>query len=160
MRFYAFTNYYLSSLQKGLQAQHATAEMFVDYGDLAWHPAGVVLDKWAEEHKTTIILNGGNSADLTTLYQELAVIGNELDLPVSCFEEDKQSLNGAMTCVAIVVPENVYSAASAIRAGALCRQRSHTDQVVVELQGEKDQHILEVMEYRLANILNRYSLAN
>lgn len=108
MRFYAAGNYYLSSIQQGIQAAHALGEMFnqYPYGD---SPVGRTLRDWSANHKTMVLLNGGNSAGLRDLWQLLSDPRNT-SLPVSKFHEDDQSLDGALTCVAIVLPERLYEA--------------------------------------------------
>lgn len=108
MRFYAMGNYYLSSIQQGIQAAHALGEMFnqYPYGD---SPAGQRLRDWSLNHKTMVLLNGGNGANLRDLWTLLSDERNT-DYVVSKFHEDDQSLDGALTCVAILLPERMYDA--------------------------------------------------
>ena len=108
MRFYSFTNYYLSSIQLGIQSAHALGEMFnqYPYGD---SPVGRTLREWSANHKTMVLLNGGNSAALRDLWTLLSDPRNT-KYPVSKFSEDEASLDGALTCVAIVLPEYMYDA--------------------------------------------------
>lgn len=108
MRFYAMGNYYLSSIQQGIQAAHALGEMFNQspYGD---SPVGRYLRDWCMNHKTMVLLNGGNSADLRDLWTLLSDERNT-QYPIGKFSEDEQSLDGALTCVAIVLPERLYNA--------------------------------------------------
>ena len=116
MRAYFFGNYYLSSIQQGIQAQHCTAEMFVKYysSDSAGHS---ILHEWAKNHKTTIVLNGGNSSDLENFLQFIreGEYSNQHVYPFVSFNEDTQSLNQALTCVGIILPDVVYSTAEALR---------------------------------------------
>ena len=65
MRAYYFGNFYLSSIQQGIQAGHVTHELFVKYPD-RHIPAsqGDRLWEWAEHHKTMILLNGGMASRL------------------------------------------------------------------------------------------------
>lgn len=110
MRLYSFTNYYMSPLQLGLQTAHLVADMF------AHHSCGNVLTdrlhEWAVHHKTIIILNGGNSANITDIYQQLQRVNTSLCLPMGIFQEDMESLNGAVTVTGIVVPSKIYEYAS------------------------------------------------
>lgn len=108
MRFYSFTNYYLSSIQIGIQTAHALGEMFnqYPYGD---SPAGQRLRDWSANHKTMVLLNGGNGASLRDLWTLFSDERNT-DHIVSKFHEDDQSLDGALTCVAILLPERLYDA--------------------------------------------------
>lgn len=108
MRLYTFCNYYLSSIQQGIQSAHIIGEMFAGGVDMG--PATLtVLYDWAKNHKTMVVLNGGNSADLTDLKYKLSAIADRLYLPCASFREDGQSLNNALTCVGVVVPENIYA---------------------------------------------------
>lgn len=118
MRLYTFCNYYLSSLQQGLQTAHVVHELFTKYGDVN---EGHRYDKleyeqllnWAEDHKTIVILNGGNCLTLNDLLTFL--YGDSNEFAFSGFYEDEQSLNNALTCVGIVLPERIYDAAEKIR---------------------------------------------
>lgn len=114
MRFYGFGNYYLSSLQQGLQAAHVVAEIALSSrfkGGQWWH----TFEQWAEFHKTIVLLNGGNSADLRDLFFFLD--SKENPYPYEMFCEDQQSLDRAATCVGIILPEEIYNSAAAIRSG-------------------------------------------
>jgi hypothetical protein len=144
MRFYAFTNFYLSSIQKGIQAQHCTAELFTHYNRQS--RGGKLLYDWAQNHKTTIVLNGGNCADLKNLFLSLRALCDELGFPYTSFQEDEQSLNGAITCVGVVLPARIYETASLMR----------TSSEVVDVPGEP----LTWVEEQLIGILNNHSLAS
>lgn len=120
MRFYSFVNYYLSPLQHGLQTAHCVSEMAKNVTLAATiNPNGLTdgarigsyakYFEWADEHKTIIICNGGNSLMLQVLFEKLIALGAKLALPVVKFHEDEQSLNFALTSVAILVPEEFYS---------------------------------------------------
>lgn len=110
MRLYTFGNFYLSSIQQGIQAAHLVADMFVDHQTPSI--ARDVLYDWAANHKTMISLNGGNHADITEKFLLIRRLGAELSLPVGSFSEDEMSLNRAMTCTGIVVPQRVYDFAA------------------------------------------------
>ncbi len=111
MRAYFFGNFYLSSIQQGIQAQHCTAEMFVKYG--AYKNAYDVLHQWAYEHKTSILLNGGDQEALVELWHLLRDEDNPY--PWAKFEESKGALNEALTCVGIILPEEIYTDAEEFR---------------------------------------------
>lgn len=106
MRLYTFTNYYLSSLQNGLQTAHVVSDLF------ALHPTNRGLHVWAAVHKTIIILTGGNSADLDIISNQLDDLGGRLGLATATFREDGPSLNHATTACGIIVPANVYEYAA------------------------------------------------
>jgi hypothetical protein len=131
MRFYAFGNYYLSSLQQALQANHVCVEMYNMYNyqflenreqEVGLTKTGAknlktwgYLKSWARSHKTIVLLNGGNSKDLSDIYSLMNCEQYEEfqhDYPYAKFCEDQDSLCGALTSVGIVLPPLVYETAA------------------------------------------------
>lgn len=113
-RFYGFGNYYLSSLQQGLQAGHCVAELFVQNVDEK-NKSAIVYD-WAANHKTMVLLNGGNSGSLQELYDFFSQLKRDgMDLPFVKFHEDQVSLGGALTYVGMIVPSYIYDLAVTYR---------------------------------------------
>lgn len=111
MRYYGFSNYYLSSLQVGLQNAHCIAEMSTRYRlQTALHTQ---YQNWALDHRTIILLNGGNQVALHELLTYFDA--DENPYAWDYFEEDEQSLNGCLTCVGIIIPEEIYNAAQLVR---------------------------------------------
>jgi len=106
MRLYSFVNYYLSPLQHGLQTAHCVSDMSGRY--TMSDRRGDAYLAWAASHKTIIICNGGNVAMLEDLHTRLTDFADEFNLPLVKFYEDEQSLNNALTSVAIIVPEKFY----------------------------------------------------
>lgn len=106
-RAYFFGNMYLSSIQQGIQAQHCTAELFVKYPTIETRstPADR-LHLWAKDDKVTIVLNGGYSDMLAELLQFFESPDNPY--PFASFHESEEALNGALTCVGVVLPNKVY----------------------------------------------------
>ena len=148
MRGYFFGNFYLSSLQQGLQAAHAVADLFIEYPH-ANNSAGKLLRDWATNHKTIIILNGGNAETLDALYQELVPIADKAGFPVTIFREDEVSLNNATTCVGIVLPESWYDHDLKAELDTIAYGvAADVGQIPLSPQGE------------LKQILNRYRLAH
>lgn len=106
-RLYAFVNYYLSSIQQGIQTGHAAVDMVRKYAaDLPHSPNQKMMAEWADNHKTFITLNGGNSGSLRMIKQVVSASA----YPWVTFSEDEESLGGIMTTVAVIVPENIYDA--------------------------------------------------
>lgn len=107
-RAYFIGNMYLSSIQQGIQAAHVLQEMNNEYC-LNTTNAGCVLYEWATRDKTIILLNGGYSSNLQELYEKLfSLTHNGTVFPVAKFHEERDSLNGALTSVGIIVPNTVY----------------------------------------------------
>lgn len=109
MRFYAIGNQYLSSIQQGIQAFHCLGEMVNQYPKDSDCFANKVFHEWLTEHKTLICLNGGNNAKLEDMWDFLQIASYKNSYPWATFHEDEQSMGGMLTCVGIVVPEEVYS---------------------------------------------------
>lgn len=113
-RFYGFGNYYLSSIQQGIQSAHVLGELFVKYNQPDSIEQKILYD-WAKNHKTMVLLNGGNSASLKELHNFFNEVASER-YPFASFNEDEQSLDCALTCVGIILPEKIYSLMGKMRA--------------------------------------------
>ena len=128
MRCYHFGNFYLSSIQQGIQAAHAQMELFVKYQDtginyvedyqptideIEYQQKVDDLYDWAENHKTMVCLNGGDLQDLKNIEELMESLENKY--PWSTFYEDEYSLGAILTNVAIVLPEEIYENAAKIR---------------------------------------------
>ena len=68
-----------------------------------------------------IVLNGGAAGDLherrLQLFNNISNIEEEVGIktiPWASFHEDKNSLDGAITCVGLVLPESIFNAQEAI----------------------------------------------
>lgn len=126
MRCYTFGNYYMSSIQQGIQAAHSISELFVKYYDFELDDNSSVLEQeryfikeslydWAENHKTMVCLNGGALGDLKNI-REL-MLDPENKYAWSTFYEDEHSLGEILTNIAIILPESIYDSAAKIRSG-------------------------------------------
>lgn len=151
MRAYFFVNAnWLRPVQHGIQAKHcgdeialkvlpgmlpgsADAEMF-----RMWH-------EWAQNHKTVIVLDGGAHGDLVEIAEFFRRKDNPY--PSASFCEDEYSLNGAMTSVGIVLPEELYERARMVREDDLSNDTE-------DLRDPKD-----IWEAELIELLNSRSLA-
>jgi len=111
LRAYFFNNMYLTGIHAGIQAQHCTAEMFMKYsgyGATSENKPWRVLHNWAEDEKTTIILNGGYASNLLLI--ESLFEDEENEYPWDVFHESEDALEGCITSVGIILPERIYSA--------------------------------------------------
>ena len=152
MRYYGFTNMYLSPIQVGIQNAHCLVAIGREYDNkeliLQGSPANLDYADWADNHRTMVCLNGGNQADLIE-------IGNFFDLPNNpyawgSFYEDEQSLNGCLTCVGIIIPERIYEIAKLIR-----EDKSH--QLIDELMMHAG---FTGWQFELMEMINSFRLAN
>lgn len=119
LRAYFFQNMYLQGIHAGIQSQHTTGEMFVKYNpnhlDIETDCVGncpklgptEMLYEWANEHKTTIVLNGGYAENLYRLVGVLADINNPY--PWAYFKESKEALGGVLTNVGIILPQKIFN---------------------------------------------------
>lgn len=107
MRFYSIGNMYLSSIQQGIQAFHCLGEMTIKY-DAPELAVDSKFYDWLDNHKTLICLNGGNNERLNDFYTFLNS-STYNPYPYTKFHEDDASMGGMLTCVGIVVPEQIYN---------------------------------------------------
>ena len=153
MRLYTFTNYYLSSIQVGIQTAHVVAELFNTYpnnADDLFSPYHTVSE-WAKNHKTIVCLNGGNNAMIEEVWSTLRRMNNTLSYPIAFFKEDAQSLGGIMTCVGVIVPSEVYEYAQIYR-------QAKSKQEADMIWGRNDME-LATPEIEFATFLNQFALA-
>lgn len=113
MRLYTFINMYLSSIQQGIQTAHIVHELFNKYlhNNVA-RPYELLYD-WSENHKTIIVLNGGDAFDIDNLYHFL--LKDENPYPFTSFHESEDALWGVTTGVGIVLPESIYTEVEKLR---------------------------------------------
>lgn len=115
MRCYHLCNMYLIQIHAGIQAAHAQHELAIKYltNDSPTEPHLVAAEggytKWATEHKTMVLLNGGMAKDL--LEFESFLQSQDHGYAWASFREEEAAINGAITNVAIVLPEKMYTKA-------------------------------------------------
>lgn len=106
LRLYTFINFYLSSIQQGIQSAHLVHELMLKYQMHSSGAAKMVSD-WARNHKTMIVLNGGGTQELVSAIETLRA---QDAYPWVEFYESQECLSGALTGVAVVLPESVFNA--------------------------------------------------
>lgn len=158
MRLYSFVNFYLSSIQQGIQTGHLSDEMSVKYLiNLTNTPRSNVYVDWITNHKTYITLNGGANTDIMDTYLRLEHIGTLLGLPYGRFHEDFESLNNVMTCCGIVVPKCFYDA---IDYRKFPRKIEPTENYFYIEEGKKDVvYNVGTPEWELIKLIKSCSLA-
>lgn len=108
LRLYSFVNFYLSSIQQGIQTGHLTDNMSVRYlGDIRGPERDLYIE-WITKHKTYIVLNGGDSAAIYENYVQMSALCQQLKLPYGSFNEP--GCNDMKTCYGVVVPEKYFNA--------------------------------------------------
>ncbi len=115
LRLYSFVNFYLSSIQQGIQTGHAAVKLVRKYQprtqaqtpeQVAWNTRCTLVDEWAEFHETFYVLNGGDLAKLKLIATAVAAT----DFPFAKFIESQDALGGMLTAVAVVLPEHIFDA--------------------------------------------------
>ena len=162
MRFYTFCNFYLSSIQQGIQSAHCLHELFVQpcrTGDVL---ARTMLWDWAQHHKTIIVLNGGTSADLNEMTISLGKIARGANIPFASWAEDGPSLNNAATCVGMIVPAKIYEAAALLRSPETKVLRDGEEYHVFSLSTARvtGEYMLTFAEYMIAQTISKHGLAH
>lgn len=102
-----FCNHYMLGIHGGIQSLHAAVQMSVDFPK--GEPGHDVYHAWATSGEpVAILLNGGFASRLEKLAQTIEVFNKEanegLVLPFARFHEGVDELNGALTCVGLVIP--------------------------------------------------------
>jgi len=157
---------YLSPIQRGIQSAHLVHELFNIYTgldpqyDAEWTDKELILQEWSMDHKTMIVLNGGYSETLKNL---MDLFDNKQNsFPYCDFHEAEESLNGALTCVGIVLPERIYDGAALIRRDPeLADAIRNTGGLVFDRQDGEVPELVEFnsWEVKLMEEMNNYSLA-
>jgi len=162
LRLYTFCNFYLSSIQQGIQSAHVVSELFHVYADDC--DDDVMLRSWAEFHKTIIVCNGGMGSDIVEGHELLAqaVQGK---YPIASFNEEPAALGGVMmtnkdfdegvmTAFGIVLPNTVYDA------DAVIGRYGHTGAWEFTLpNGVKHRWAVNSVEAKIMNYVSTKSLA-
>jgi hypothetical protein len=124
-RLYTFVNFYLSSIQQGIQTAHVVSELFNKYiysppYDSMQPEFLIPLNEWTKNDKTIIVLNGGMSFDLRQNYIKLESLVNQglsFATPYTFFQEDHNALgingSGVVTAFGIILPEQLYDVVDA-----------------------------------------------
>lgn len=154
LRAYYFGNMYLKLIQQGIQALHATARMFVKYQhhEPVYRETISMLYDWAENHETVILMDGGYAENVYNLIDFFRREDNIY--PWHDFYESKAALDGALTCVGIVLPDKIFDTAKKIR------ERTYTLEGVKLLKGVPDSsEALTDWDLGMIERLNMFGLA-
>ncbi len=109
LRGYFFSNMYLSDKQHGIQTSHTVAVMASRYGrGPEGYPERDMYYQFVDHGMTKIVLNGGYQSTLQKVYEILETVCPKLGLPYARFYEEQDALNGALTNVGVILPEEIY----------------------------------------------------
>jgi len=160
MRAYYFGNMYLSSIQQGIQAAHVTAEMFTKYlTPASGQEKHELLIDWASSHKTMVLLNAGygeNIRDLIRFFNDY-----ENPFPWAEFYEGEDALDGALTCIGIILPEKIYEGSKELRSNPAAPTTLIEEGLLSILNGTPNQKIVHYSKWEaeLMGKLNTFGLA-
>lgn len=110
-RLYHLVAYFLSPIQKGIQAYHSAIEYSLKYGKTADYL------QWAKKDKTVVLLNGGSSNSQGFDYYEKTEYLGTMQSHAKALKENKikfaefyePDCNNALTSIAFLVPEKVWN---------------------------------------------------
>lgn len=110
-RMYFLVNQYMMGIQAGIQAGHAACRLMAEFaGEEPGNPKFKLLEKWYKEDETFILLDGGYQSRMYEFVDKVLLPVSDL-YPYTTFHEERDSLNGALTAVAFVLPERIYGSA-------------------------------------------------
>lgn len=101
-RMYVLVEHHLSPLDKGIQSTHAVVEYYNECR--LWNKKEVLkaFDKWANDDKTLILLNGGSVIDLDKTLE----LFEENNIAYGVFREP--DLDNIVTAVAVLADERIF----------------------------------------------------
>lgn len=111
LRLYSFVNFYLSSIQQGIQTAHIISDMVTDYRHARGQSKDMFLE-WCAYGKTIIVLNGGMAKDITEIYEALWD-NTVLPYPIGSFNEEPGAIHQeiqAVTAAGVILPPPIYDA--------------------------------------------------
>ncbi len=152
---------YLSSIQQGIQAAHVISDMFITYNPKYEGERTDMLQEWATNHKTMILLNGGYSSTIRDLYEFFN--NTENPYPFESFNESDDALDGALTSVGIILPEKIYEGAAACRGrdkNANLASIKDTGSLTIEEDDLTVTYTYTKWEFQLIQKLNQFGLAS
>lgn len=105
-RMYFLVNQYIMGIQAGIQAGHAACELLAVYdNDPVSSPKVQLVKQWLKKDKTFILLDGGYQQ---RMYEFADLI--PASIPLALFHEEEDALNGALTAIAFILPDYIYTA--------------------------------------------------
>ncbi|UZZ64386.1 hypothetical protein A54_146 [Septuagintavirus sv54] len=109
-RMYVLVNSYMMGIQAGIQAAHAAANLVGHYGFAyadRYDDRYNLVDQWQSKDQTMILLNGGYQSKMLN-FAEGFLAPNIEKIPYAFFCEENDSLNGALTAIAFILPQHLW----------------------------------------------------
>lgn len=110
MKLYVFVpGNYLKELQCGIQATHVLGELVSKYcGRVMFSD---VIVKWANEHKTIVLLDAINAEGVKSVLSRLELSAENAGSPFASFNEDVKSFDGAITGCGFIATSEIANEA-------------------------------------------------
>lgn len=177
-RLYTFINFYLSSIQQGIQSAHIVSNLFIKYDctgcehkhEQDYDVANDVLWQWAEHDKTIIVLNGGTSFDIRQNFIDVMNLVPKCEtfaIPFVFFQEDHNALgiyeHGLVTGFGMVVPQQMWDAVEyPLNQNKLNQTGQYfpfATEYVYDNNGSYVSFLAEAPETKLISLIKKHSLA-
>ena len=114
LRCYHFHHWYLGGAQIGIQSAHAQSRLFAKYRQES--DQKTMLYDWVDNHETMIVLNGGGSSNMHNTWNNV-IDNKDNPYPYAKFNESPEAVEGLLTNISIILPEEIYNSAAILRSG-------------------------------------------
>lgn len=101
---YFVTHSYMSQIQRGIQSAHVIQVMYEKYHEEDTS-AAKIFKEWMINHRTMIVLNGGNSNMIRTSFDQSVYRNRGNKYPIASFAEDELSMEGMVTAWGVILPK-------------------------------------------------------
>lgn len=98
-----WTNFYLSSIQHGIQCAHTVGKLTEKEPVVRTE----TLNKWLHRDCTINLRNGGDNESMKELLSFMFLEADDYDW--AYFEESEGAMGGMLTCVGVVLPMDVFA---------------------------------------------------
>lgn len=116
MKAFSLNCMYFSGIHAGIQTAHCHDELALKfflnyhlYDDLYIMEQKVNYIDWLDNHKVTVVKNGGYAINISDAKHFLEKNSDINHYPWTFFKESVAAANGIMTNVTIILPEKVYN---------------------------------------------------
>lgn len=148
MRTYVLLHTYFKSLLNGVQGGHACVELLRKYSR-STSMASNIVSHWADTDKTLVYLDGGVSLHMHDTLAKFESLGQRVQLPWACFFEDKATLEGMLTAIAVTLPESICKASNVDWEQATVEECGHVYDALVHLgmNAENQPAMLSIVQW-------------
>jgi len=98
-----FNHAIMPSINQGIQSGHAAVELLLKYNQTDYPEQNKLVQEWAWQHKTFVLLNGGMTSDLHHIKR---LLKESTNLPWAEFREP--DYGNMVTSLAVLVPDDYH----------------------------------------------------